>query len=376
MDFPAFGDAHGYLGGGALCAQSIQGDQFDLHACYSSLRPVGILLYYAIPFLLTSDEVTVSYLALALNIIFFLVLWVSVRSVLKQQAGYGNSGPFARKVFEAALLLGILACCVPFIPVRLADHQSLALFMAGFALLATRDFQPSAPVAFGSGVLAGCAVLLKQNYVVAVAVLVVLLVSTRWWARGRLPMRPVLFFALGSSIMLVQVVLTYRFAGVPWFYEPAALEQFASSNRQPAVELLAYSVPKHAAYLSSLDREVSALAYFSTKFYHGISRFYWSVYLGKPPFDTTPVLLTYSDARLLAFQAAFIATALFAAASVVLRNRSMFVLVMTALATTCVGTAMAHTEYRYFLFFRVAMLAYMVELACLLVIWKQGRFRS
>ncbi|MDB5896000.1 MAG: hypothetical protein JWQ88_3531, partial [Rhodoferax sp.] len=257
--------------------------------------------------------------------------------------------------------------------VGLADHQSLALFMAAFAVLATRAFQPGAGAAAVSGLLAGCAVLLKQNYVIAVALLLLLLVVSGRLGGVRQPVRQVvrvvLYFLLGFSVVLVQIFVTYKFAGILWLYEPAGLARFNVSNMQPVVELVAYSGPKGgSAYLSSLDRPVSAFAYFSTKFYHGVSRFYWAVYLGKPPFDTTPVVLHYTDARLLRFELMFLATVLVASASLFLKSRSMFMLVMTGLAFTCVSTAMGHTEYRYFLFFRLAMLVYAMELGCQLAL--------
>jgi hypothetical protein len=62
-----------------------------------------------------------------------------------------------------------------------------------------------------------------------------------------------------------------------------------------------------------------------------------------------------------------------ALASVFLRSRSLTLLVWTAMAFTCFSTAIAHTEFRYFLFFRVAAVLYGVALACHLTGWVAAR---
>lgn len=371
MDFVSLGDSIGFDRGGQQCAEAVRAETWDWRGCYSTLRPVGILGYYALPYLLGRDAIEVRYIALFLNLVMAAVLCAALLAVLRSQPGFQGSPPPVRIVAQGALLLALLACLTPFVPVTLSDHQSLAMLLLAYALLSSRGFSPGTGACALAGLAAASAVLLKQNHVVTTAVLLGLWCSGLQGPRPRL--RQLLAFGATFALIGVQFWMTWQASGLPWLYEPAALEPFAPSNRQPVVELTAYTDPVRSAYLSSLERPVSEFAYFAAKFVHGVGVFHWSVYLGRAPLEQLPQVLAYTDEDLLGFQLVFAACLLVALASVFLRSRSLTLLVWTAMAFTCFSTAIAHTEFRYFLFFRVAAVLYGVALACHLTGWVAAR---
>lgn len=368
MEFVSFADTVGFDTLGQQCAEMIRSGSWQWPGCYSSIRPVGILVWHAVPYVLGSDATEVRYITLFMSLMMAAVLCWALLAVLRGQPGYAQCRPSMRATAEALLVVGVLACLTPFVPVKLSDHQSLAVFVAAYAVLAARNFQPGIGASVLAGLLAGCAVLLKQNYVVAAAALLVL------WASGlqgpRPSVRQLLAFLAGFSVIGIQFWLTYLASGTPWLYEPGALEPYAASNRQPSVELTAYTDPQPSAYLSSLDRPVSEFKYFAAKFFHGVSVFHWSVYLGKAPLEELPQLLVYERADFLHFRLVFVACVVAASACLLLRSRTLTLLVWTAMASTCFGAWNGHTEFRYFLFFRITAWLYTVVLVCqLAALW-------
>src|SRR5262245_20481312 len=70
MDFPSFGDAAGYSQAGAACAAALTGGAGGAFAaCYDPIRPLGIVAWSTVPYLLARDPVNVAYVSLALNIL-------------------------------------------------------------------------------------------------------------------------------------------------------------------------------------------------------------------------------------------------------------------------------------------------------------------
>lgn len=100
------------------------------------------------------------------------------------------------------------------------------------------------------------------------------------------------------------------------------------------------------------------------KFYHGVSRFYWAIYLGKAPFVSMPVVLQYSKLQLYYFQVVVLLSFLFSLSAVFFAKRWLALFTLTAFFTVCVGVAIGHTENRYFYVLRFAFMLYLAELTC------------
>lgn len=372
MHFESFGDTQGFHGLGQGCALALEGGT-PLAGCYNAIRPVGILVYHAIPHLFASDAIEARYITLFLNLAMAALLYGALLALLRSQRGWRHCPPAVRQAAGVVLLLGVLVCTTPFIPVQLSDHQSLAVFLLGYAVLAGRGFDPGCGRAALAGLLAACAVLLKQNYAVASAALVVL------WCAGLQGPRPaprvLAAFLAGFSVVGLQFWMVYAATGIPWLYAPGALDIYAESNRQPVVELTAYVDPAPAAYLSSLDRPVSGFKYFAAKFFHGISAFHWSVYLGQARLDVLPPLLEYDRSDFVRMRLVVVTCFAAVLACLLLRSRSLTLLLWTSLAFTCYAAATAHAEFRHYLFFRIAALLYALVVACeLAALWARRRF--
>lgn len=245
MNFPSLGDADGYQLIGDVCARSVQAG--DAGGCLSSIRPIGIIAYYALPNLLSQDPTIQNYLTLFLNIIFFFILYRSGIAILSRQPGYAQAPRASQMVVASLLFASVLAITIGSIPVRLSDHQSLAMFAAAVALLSYAHDNPKPWRFVAAGLCAGIAVLFKQNYAVAAFILVLLWIGFAWRSGIKSTVRQVLWFCLGASVMVMQFLATYYQSGVFWLYNPAELEVFAPSNRQPYVELTAYTDPVKSA---------------------------------------------------------------------------------------------------------------------------------
>ncbi|CAE6888079.1 hypothetical protein R69927_04651 [Paraburkholderia domus] len=378
MDFPSFGDASQYLELSHACAHSISGVAGPGTGCYHPYRPIGIVLYYALPFLFTDDQVMVSYLTLLMNLLLLLLLLVSGLALIRQFA-HANRPRITRdtpvpQLDSVVFVVGTLVLSIGFLPVRLSDHQSLALFMASVALLSASGGQPKKSTALIAGVLAGSAVLFKQNYAVAVTFLLVSWLAVFGKKEFRLAIVPACWFAVGASFGLLQIIWVYCHTGVPWLYDPVAMRAFAPTNQQPAVELVAYSIPELGSYVEQLAHPVSGFEYFATKFYLGLTKFYWSVYLGVSPADNqTPQLVSFSKLRMMMFEVVFFFTAFLSFASLACRQRWLAVLVITAFCSTALSVVMAHMESRYFYFLRIAYLIYAIVLVRELLVWYARR---
>lgn len=376
MDFPSLGDADVYMQLGQACAQSITGEQ-NWEGCYSDIRPLGIVLFYTVPYLLANDSLEVSYITLLLNSLALVLLLASGCSLLRKACFEGGVGCSRWYFFvEMVFVVSVLILSIGFLPVRLSDHQGLACFMAALALLANDDARKDVVVLVGAGLLAGAAILLKQNFVISIFFFIVF-----WFAffgRGA-PKESILsifWFSLGASVALIQVFWVYYHAGVPWFYDPAGLKIYEPYNRQPWVELIAYTLPMKNAYIASLAHEVSDFEYFSVKFYLGMTKFYWAVYMGEAPLQKTPVSLVYSSGQLAFFQLHFVLVALASLGVIISGRKWLAVVVLSSFLAVVVSIAMGHTESRYFFQFRFVLLIFAGYLAVQGGRWISGRMRN
>lgn len=372
MDFPSLGDAQQYHDLAQTCARQIlEGNGLD---CYHPYRPIGIILYYTLPMLASSDPVSVAYMTLAMNLLCLAVILACGSLILREfyaaEVPAYASGRFASEVVYLVLAV---AMSVGFVPVRLSDHQSFAFFIAGFTILYLARTRQRPLMLVLAGVMAGSAVLFKQNYAVAIALLMAIWAAVELPRKGRSMLLPMCCFCVGASVCLLQIGWVYYHSGVPWLYEPAAMEFFASSNRQPVVELVAHTQPERGAYQPYLDRRVSEFEYFAVKFYHGLTKLYWAVYSGHAPLEKTPRVLEYSPAEIMGMQWIYVVMGLISFASLRLREKWLSILVLTAFLTATVTTALAHVESRFFYFPRFVFLIYVLVVFGKALDWCRGR---
>nr|WP_176332770.1 hypothetical protein [Caballeronia glathei] len=137
MNFPSIGDAKQYFDVATACAHFLTGDSDVASTCYHAYRPIGIVLYYAIPFLFTDDEFIAGYITLFLNVLFLLLLIYSGLTLLRRFSprDLNTRNNATLKPAEVVFVVSATLFPIGFIPVRLSDHQSLALFLTGFCVL-------------------------------------------------------------------------------------------------------------------------------------------------------------------------------------------------------------------------------------------------
>lgn len=354
MDFPVFGDADGYVGLGKNCADFIMSEGVASSSCYDSIRPVGIAVYYAIPFLLTNDPVEQNYITVLLNVACLFVLVASLLVLFRNLSGAASTQKtLANYIGEATIVASTLVLCVAYIPVRLSDIQGFAFFVASLAIISDENGRKNVGALITAGVLAGFSVLMKQNYVASIFFLVLFWFCFDFKNQIQSKFKYVFLYLVGVSICLIQVVLVYHKTGTFWFYDLKAMEYFAPTNAQPYIELVAYTDPAKNAYVSQLQTELSALQFTAVKFYEGMTKFYWSVYLGRAPLDVTPIAITIEGAKLFYMQLILFIVALVTLATSFFKNKWISVISLMTISSSFLTAAILHTENRYYLMTKV-----------------------
>ncbi|QHF49912.1 MULTISPECIES: hypothetical protein [Pseudomonas] len=368
MDFPSIGDAPQYLEVATACAHFLLGSDSPGATCYHDYRPIGIVLYYALPLLFTDDPILVSYITLFQNLLFLMLLVYAGLTLLRRFSGVEadtlRSRVQGRPLFGDALLVILITLfSIGYISVRLSDLQSLTLFLLSFCLLSADGLNPSKGKAFLAGILIGASILMKQNFAVSAVLIVPLWLALvgRRDIKSALP--PLIFFCCGASLGFVQILWVYLHSGMPWLYDPRAMAVFDSANRQPYVELAVYMEPTPFVYFSKLVTQVPEFQYFATKFWNGLSKFYWAVYAGRPPADALLPIINYTAAEVTGTVVAFLLVALLSFASIASGQPWLALLVITAFCSVSLNMAIAHVENRYFYFLRVVFVIYFIALA-------------
>lgn len=367
MDFYTFGDADAYEAYGQSCAAYVQG---ALGSCYNALRPVGIQLYYGIPYLLSSDPVTIKVLTLLMNI---LCLWLLVSSCLSLYksllAGSGKVyGVLRVGINKVVVSLGVLVLVVGFVPIRSPDLQGAAFFLAAVALLINDRFRDKPFFLIISGLCAGISILLKQNYMVPSFLIVFFwcVLHFRFHIEDRL--KSLLFFLSGFSVCVIQMIMVYAHGGFPWFYDAAVMaKDYGVGNLQPYVELIAVTVPVGGAYMTQLAHPLSSIDYVAVKFFAGMYKFYWTIYLGNPPYDISPAVVQYSCGRLNLLIFSMIALLVVSALTYFARNKWIFNIAMTSFLSAFATAVIMHTENRYYVINKIMFLIVFVVVVNLLL---------
>ncbi|MHB2247720.1 hypothetical protein ACX64O_12685 [Pseudomonas fitomaticsae] len=351
MDFPSVGDAITYRVFGETCAAYFLNPDTAPYNCYNGIRPVGIMIFQALPFLFTSDPVKADYISLFLNILCLIVIIKSVvvifRNLNDSMEGKQHK---TEKLLETGLVILTALLCTAYIPVRSSDIQSLAFFVSSIAIVSNKNHGQHFGMLILAGVLAGISVLLKQNYVASIFFLVFFWVISDFRNLLENRFKRIFGFLLGSSVCLVQVAFVFHNSaeGTLWFYEPKYMETYAEGNAQPYVELIAFSKPVPGAYLTTLQERVSTLDFIAIRFYEGVSKFYWTMYANYAPTDDEPVNLFMSAARILFIKLMVFLSLAGCLATYCFKNKWLFIISFTALASGIMTASIMHTENRYY----------------------------
>jgi hypothetical protein len=356
MDFPSFGDADGFLQLGRLCASALQGDTTG--SCYDGIRGVGAIILYALPQLVSSDKVIVSYLILGMNVLWMLLLIVAMAVIVLEPIRIyigSRLGKFLTAAALAAVVVVAVILSLPHLPVPLSDLPSLTLFTVGVAFLSSRVMRQRMTPWVIAALFMGASVLVRQGWVVAVGVAIVILwavclirlnrriSTTLTWQRLTV------FSAVAAGVFLLQVVWTFAHSGVFWFYEPQMLVGFAPANKQPFIELTAINLPQPGAYLTQVDHPLNPITFFLAKLFYGLSRYDPAVYLGYPQVGT---VVPFSTLQAVLTGVIVVAIVALAAIPLVKKQLGLTVLYGAVLVMTFQYTFQYHVENRYLLSLR------------------------
>ena len=217
MNFPSFGDADAYAELGRACADAIAGPGRVFDGCYSPIRPAGIAVLMAVPYLATDDPVDAAYVALGLNVVFFAVVVACLAAALIGDHALLEDRPRRSALLAVAAFSVLLPNLVAHIPIRLGDLPSLAAFMAAL-LVAVRTAggscsgRPLRRRYLVAGAFCSLAVLLKVTYLAYAVVLLGSLLALDGNARGA-RLRCAGAFALGMAPMALQVLNVFTHTG-------------------------------------------------------------------------------------------------------------------------------------------------------------------
>ena len=350
MNFPSFGDADTYAELGRSCADAIAGPGSVFEGCYNPVRPVGIAVLMAIPYLTTDDPVDAAYVALALNMAFFAVVVACLAGALIGDRTLLEG----RRRREVLLGCGAFAVLLPnlvaHIPIRLGDLPSLAAFM-GALLVGIRT-------AGGSwtgrallrryaicGALCALAVLLKVTYFAYGLVLLASLLALDANARGT-RRRCAAAFALGMAPVALQLLSVFLHTGQLGLYDRDFMRMYFSyPRREYGIESVIFTMPGHSVYLTQVAGGISRVEVLVLRLFRGLFGFEWAVYLGEP--SRGPLWTLGALERLRAW---VLVLAYFAFSGWVVRKgpQSLRIINLNAAVGALATAALMHTELRYY----------------------------
>jgi hypothetical protein len=394
MDFPSFGDATGYSQVGAACAAALTGGGGSpFTACYDPLRPMGMVAWSSVPYLLARDPVDVAYVALTLNVLLVCGVYLALMRILmldpelrpgaaRPGPPSASGGPLSARVLAGAVFVTALLNLIPHVPVTLSDLPSLAMFLPA-ALVCARILLAPAPAAAPrryllAGVLVALAALIRQHYLVFG---LFLLVATLWLDRGREPtwrgrIRCAAAFLAGLSPLLLQLANVYAHSGEAWLYETAPLAYtFARPYKDRVVEALFFSIPQPGGFMVKLAQPKSYASLIVLRMFSGLFQFQWAVYQGRIApsrewWTPTAFEMLRAWACVLAYLALTLATMVRGPQALRLLNATAL---LSALAVPWL--AVGHTELRYYLLPRIVLWITAIYWAALAVRTARGRPR-
>jgi len=350
MNFPSFGDAETYAQLGRACADAIAGPGRVFEGCYHPIRPAGIALLMAVPYLATDDPVDAAYVALGLNMVFFAGVVACLAAALIGDRALLEGRPRRAALLAAAAFAVLLPNLVAHIPILLGDLPSLALFMAAL-LVAVRTAagswsgRPLLRRYLIAGALCALAVLLKVTYLAYALVLLGSLLALDPNARGS-RLRCSAAFALGMAPVAVQVLNVFLHTGQLGLYDREFMRTYFSyPRREYGIESVIFTIPDRSVYLTQVAGEIGRLEVTVLRLFRGLFGFEWAVYLGEP--SRGPVWTLGAAERLRAW---VLVLAYFAFSGWVVRKgpASLRMVNLNAAAGALATAVLMHTELRYY----------------------------
>lgn len=363
MNFPFFGDADFFLAAGAACAKALANGQ-AFADCYNGLRPIGSYAYFTLPNLLAGDAVAASYVLVGMNVLMFILLCSALKRLFQSAPDGAQNLP--RAWTASVTTVAALVLCTAFIPVALSDMPALSFFMLGLAALFARP--ATVKSAFLAGLFLALAGLVKQNYYVfsAMAFGVYVALNVRTFDRGS--WRLLVAFSLGYSVSLLQVGWVYLHTGRFYLYDPSAGNVFDAARKFPNVELVAFSLPSHSAYMSAVDRPLTALSHFCIKLLYGFFAYRPAVYLGISPGDS-PAIIRVDRLLLLKAYLSVAALVLGLVWGAIKTRGTWRAMLLLTLFSTLFTTWYIHVENRYFVLPKLLLFS----MAGLALAWVGGK---
>lgn len=357
MNFPSFGDADTYAALGRSCADAIAGPGHVFDGCYNPLRPVGIAVLMAVPYLATDDPVDAAYVTLALNVVFFATVVACLAGALA-----GDRAVLADRPRRAAILAGgafavLLPNLVAHLPIRLGDLPSLAAFMGALLVGARTTTGAWSGRALlrryaACGALCALAVLLKVTYLAYALVLLGSLLALDGNARGA-RLRCAAAFTLGMAPVALQVLSVFLHTGQIGIYDREFMRaNFTYPRREYGIEGLAFNAPYQTAYLTQVAGGVSRFEVVVLRLFRGLFGFEWAVYLAEPSRGPVWTLGALERARAWALVAAY-----FAFSGWVVRKGppSLRLITLNTAAGALATAVLMHTELRYYALYRAVL---------------------
>jgi hypothetical protein len=350
VNFPSFGDAEAYAQLGRTCADAIAGPGSVFEGCYHPIRPAGIAVLMALPYLVTDDPVDAAYVALALNVIFFAGVVACLAAALIGDRVLLAGRPRRSELLAAGAFAVLLPNLVAHIPVRLGDLPSLAAFMAAL-LVAVRTAagswsgRPLFRRYLVAGALCSLAVLLKVTYLAYALVLLGSLLALDGNARGS-RLKCAAAFVLGLAPVALQVLNVVLHTGQIGLYDREFMRaHFSYPGRGTVIESVIFTIPDRDVYATQVAGGISHVNVIVLRLFRGLFGFEWAVYLGEPSRGPvwTPGALDW--ARAWALVLAYFA---FSGWAAVKGSPSLRMINMNAAAGALVTALLMHTELRYY----------------------------
>lgn len=349
MNFPSFADTEAFMGLGKSCSRVLANWQDFNNLCYNGIRPIGSAIYFGIAHLFSSDPITINYITLALNLFSFFIISYSIITFFSTR---NPNGDLCLNVFESFVIIAIgLILSISVIPVALSDISSAAPFSLATAILFNNRLNTRN--AFWIGLLFGISCLLRQYYYAftTLAIISYLIFDKNQLSKENI--RPYVLLAVGCSPSLYQFYLTWIHSGSLWVYDSKSASLNGIANLQPYVEMLIYTNPHNAAYLTEIvGPHLNSFTFFCIKLMKGLYSFYPAVYLGESPLASEPQKIIINDFFILKSYISFFSLILITAFGLWKFPINLKRLLLSTLLITITFAAIGHVESRYFFFSR------------------------
>ena len=355
MIFPSLGDTDSYMQIGQAASDYVKngGSFLNFQIEATSIRPLGAVIYNAIPYFLTNDTVLQEYIRLCMNLFFYFIAIIAV---------YKISETLFKDHHNTNALLAVSAILVtvfylPHLPVLAMDIQPIALILLSiyfFMKIINRlntDQQLSYADLFIALSLISVAGLLKQSWFVygfgfiAIASLLQLdknhmfkiLKDKYFW----------LIVLIGSWGFYLQIYYVYNNFGDLWLIKRGGLDAYSVAYVYPNIAMFAYTKPMLSAYLLQSEPGTSHTVWMIQKLYIALFEFDVAVYRGYAPHFTnifhTPMV------SVLFMLLAELIVSLLLLVGVVQKNRYVRMISIISLSIILFQITSTHVEIRFYI---------------------------